>query len=263
MLASGGSCALLEISHVSRYCVIAVEQCRSSIEFEIKGQLVMAQNDDDDMFEDNDQVTGGAASKPRKQKAGGGTNWGKVILILLGVGGISLALCCGVGYYFFQNALTQDPVKIAAMQKEIVEIDLPAGLQPAMGMNMNFGVMTMTMAMYNPNQTTSLMLMQMQLSGQTEEQMQQAFSQQAGQQQQNAQFKMESSETKTIKVDGQDRNFIFAKGTISPPSGTATPVRMVTGMFPSKNGMGFIQYSIDETTYDEAAVIKTIESIHK
>ena len=38
---------------------------------------------------------------------------------------------------------------------------------------------------------------------------------------------------------------------------------MVTGMFPSKDGMGFIQYSIDETTYDEAAVIQTIESIHK
>ena len=184
----------------------------------------MAQNNDD-MFEDDDQESGGASSKPRRQKAaGGGTNWGKVILILLGVGGISLALCCGVGYYFLSGAVTDDPVRIAAMQKEIVEIDVPPAMQPVGGVNMNLGFMKMRMVMYGPQKGSAemLMLMQMQISGQTEGQMQQAFNQQAGQQQ-NAQFKLESSETKTIKVDGQDRNFIFAKGTISPPGGTATP----------------------------------------
>ena len=103
----------------------------------------------------------------------------------------------------------------------------------------------------------------MQIAGQTDEQMQQAFRQQAGQHQQNAQFKIESSETKTLKVDGQDRDFLFAKGAMTPQGGAGIPVRMVTGMFPSKGGMGFIQYSIDEAAYDEAAVIKTIESIHK
>ncbi len=180
------------------------------------------------------------------------------------MGVVSLALCCGVGYYFARQAfdMTQDPVKIAAIQKEIIEIDVPPNMQPGMGMNMNFGPVKMKMVMYNPNAGASLMLMEMQISGQTEEQMKQAFNQQAGQKQNN-QFRMESSETKTVKVDGQDREFLFAKGTVSPPGGQPAPVRMITGMFPSKNGMGFIQYSVDEANYDEAAVIKTLESIHK
>lgn len=224
----------------------------------------MAPNDDDGQFEDDDQGPGNGATPSRKKKLQAkGTNWGKVILILLGVGVVSLALCCGGFVWWVQKAVVQEPAKIAVMQKEIIEIDIPPNLQPGMGMNMNFfGAFKMKIVAYNPNQASSLMLMQMQISGQTEEEMKQAFNQQAGQQQ-NAQFKMDSSETKVVKVDGQDRNFLFAKGTLAPPGQPPVAVHMVTGMFPSKEGMGFIQYSIDETKYDEAAVIKTLESIHK
>jgi hypothetical protein len=227
----------------------------------------MAQRDADDQFEDGDQGFDDAApAKSRKTRApSSGTNWGKIILILLGVGTVSLALCCGVGYYFMKQAfdMTMDPVKITAMQKEIIEIDVPQGLQPNMGMNMNFGVMTMKMVMYNPGNATSMMLMEMQIAGQTEEQMKQAFSQQANQQQNQAQFRVESSEMKTIKIDGVDREFQFAKGTLTPQGGQPVPARMITGLFPSKTAMGFIVYSIPEEDYDEAAVIKTLESIHK
>ncbi len=225
----------------------------------------MAQRDADDQFEeDNQGFDDEAPAKSRKQRVqpATGTNWGKIILILMGVGAVSLALCCGVGYYFFPVSMTQDPVKITAIQKEIIEIDVPPNMQPAMGMNMNFGPVKMKMVMYNPNAGASLMLMEMQISGQTEEQMKQGFNQQAGQKQNN-QFRMESSETKVVKIDGQDREFLFAKGTMTSPGGQPAPVRMMTGMFPSKNGMGFIQYSVDEANYDEAAVIKTLESIHK
>ena len=244
-----------------RYLVLTARTLAVQDRPDSQGIHIMAQADDDGQFEDDNQ----GAPKLRKRKdQSGGTNWGKIILILCGVGAISLALCCGVGYYFASKAfkMESDPVKIAAMQKEIVEIDIPAGMQPKMGMNMNLGVMTMKMVMYNPEQASTLMLMQMQVTGQTDEQMQQAFRQQAGQQQ-NAQFRIESSETKTVKINGEDRDFLFAKGTVTPPGGQATPARMITGMFPAKNGMGFIQYSIDETKYDEAAVIKTLESIHK
>ena len=225
----------------------------------------MAQRDADDQFKDDNQGAGDEApAKSRKTRApSSGTNWGKIILILLGVGTVSLALCCGVGYYFVKDAMTLDPVKIAARQKEIIEIDIPQGMQPGVGMNMNFGVMTMKMVMYNPGQASSMMLMEMQIAGQTEEQMKQAFSQQANQQQNQAQFRVESSETKTIKIDGVDRDFQFAKGTLTPQGGQPTPARMITGLFPSKTAMGFITYTIPEEDYDEAAVIKTLESIHK
>lgn len=226
----------------------------------------MAQYDNDDQFED-DLDSEEVAPKPRRRRVdkSTGTNWGKIFLILGGVGFVSLLLCCGGFYYFASRAfeMTQDPVKIAAMQREIAEIDIPPDVQPAMGMNINFGVMKMKMVMYNPNMGTSLALMQMQLAGQTKEQMQDAFRQQAGQHQQNNDFRQESSETKTVKVDGQDVDFLFAKGSLNPASGAPIPVRMITGMFPAKDGMGFIQYTVNEKKYDEAAVLKMLESIHK
>ena len=224
----------------------------------------MAQRDADDQFEeDHEGFEDEAPTKSRQTRAPStGTNWGKVILILLGVGAVSLALCCGVAYYFFPASATDDPVKIAVMQKEIIEINLPPDMPPTMGVNMNLGVIKMKIVTYNQGQPTSLILMEMQLSGQTEEQMKQTFSQQ-GNQQQNQQFRQESSETKTIKIDGVDRDFLFAKGVFTPPGGQPTPARMITGLFPSKTAMGFITYTIDEANYDEAAVIKTLESIHK
>ena len=222
----------------------------------------MARNDGE--FED-DRDMGEEDSKPRRRRAepSGGTNWGKILLILFGIGLLSIVLCCGGGFYMFKDAGTDDPAKIALIQKEIVEIDIPADLQPAVGVNVNLFFMKMKMAVYNPQSATSLMLMQMQLAGQSKEQMQASFKQQAGQQQQNRDFRMESSETKTVKIDGQDVDFLIAKGTLNSQGAAAVPVRMVTGMFPSKDGMGFIQYSIDEEKYDKAAVIKTLESIHK
>lgn len=220
---------------------------------------------DDQQFEDDNQDLGEESSKPQKKRtqSGSGTNWGKIILILLGVGVVSVALCCGGVIYWFKGAMTKDPVQIAAIQKEIVEIDVPPHMQPGGGMNMNiFGFFRMKMAIYTVNPGSFLILMEMQISGQTDAQMQQSFNQQAGQQQ-NAQFKIESSETKVIKIDGQDRNFLFAKGALTPSGGQSIPVRMITGMFPSKNGMGFIQHSIEEANYDEAEVVKMLESIHK
>ena len=226
----------------------------------------MAQNDADDQFQDDNQRLGDESPKSRKTRAPStGTNWGKIILILLGVGAVSLALCCGGGYYFASRAvkMATTPAEVTAMQKEIIEIEIPQGLQPTMGMNMNMGFMTMKMVMYNPGQSNSMMLMEMQIAGQTEEQMKQAFSQQANQQQQQAKFQVETSETKTVKIDGVERQFQFAKGTLTPQGGQPTPARMISGLFPSKTAMAFITYTIDEANYDEAAVIKTLESIHK
>jgi hypothetical protein len=227
----------------------------------------MAQYDNEDQSDDQNEGLGGGSAKPRKKRtqASSGTNWGKIILIMLGIGGVSLALCCGVGYYFASKAvkMVMTPAEVTAMQKEIIEIEIPQGLQPTMGMNMNMGFMTMKMVMYNPGQVQSMMLMEMQIAGQTEEQMKQAFSQQANQQQNQSQFQVESSETKSVMIDGVERQFQFAKGTLVPQNGQSTPARMISGLFPSKTAMGFITYTIDETTYDEAAVIKTLESIHK
>ncbi len=116
--------------------------------------------------------------------------------------------------------MIEDPVKIAAAQQEIVEIQALPGLRPRMAMKMNLAVVGMTMVGYEGGGQTSMLLMQMQVAGQSDEQLQQNFRQQGGKNQKN--FQVESSETRKIKVDGTERDFLFAKGKILQSRVTAS-----------------------------------------
>jgi hypothetical protein len=227
---------------------------------------------DDDRFSEQEgaddvEVEQVDDSQPRTRKRRvappAGRSWGKILLILFGVGVLSMALCCGGVVWFGSKSIEmiEDPVKIAAAQQEIVDIQSLPGLRPRMAMKMNLAVVGMTMVGYEGGGQTSMLLMQMQVAGQTDEQLQQNFRQQGGKNQKN--FQVESSETRKIKVDGTERDFLFAKGKILPEQGDSIPVRQVTGMFPSRQGMGFLIVTVDEESYDEPAVIQMIESIKK
>lgn len=193
----------------------------------------------------------------------GGRSWGKILLILLGVGAVSLALCCGGALWFWNRSfeMTEDPVKVVAAQQEIAEIQLLPNQQPLFAMKMNLGLMNMTLVAYKSTGRSSMMLMQMKMTGMTEDEMQQNFRKEG--QKKNDQFQEESSETQKIKVDGVEREFLFAKGKLQSGGGPAVAARQITGMFPSRNGMGYLIVTIEEEVYDEAAVIQMIESIKK
>lgn len=227
---------------------------------------------EDDRFSDQEhaddlEVEQVDESLPRTRKRRvappAGRSWGKILLILFGVGALCMALCCGGVLWFGSKSIEmiEDPVKIAAAQQEIVDIQALPGLQPRMAMKMNLAVVGMTMVGYEGGGQTNMLLMQMQVAGQTDDQLQQNFRQQGGKNQKN--FQVESSETRKIKVDGAERDFLFAKGKILPEQGDSIPVRQVTGMFPSRQGMGFLIVTVDEESYDEPAVIQMIESIKK
>lgn len=224
-------------------------------------------DDDRDSRQEEFEVEEVDDSQPRTRKRRAvqpsGRSWGKILLILFGVGALSMALCCGGILWFGSKSLEmiEDPVKIAAAQQEIVTIQTMPGLQPRMAMKMNLAVMGMTVVAYEGAGQTTLMLMQMQIAGQSDEQLQQNFRQQGNKDQKN--FQVESSETRKIKVDGTERDFLFAKGKIVPDHGDAIPVRQVSGMFPSRQGMGYLIVSMGEESYDEAAIIQMIESIKK
>lgn len=157
--------------------------------------------------------------------------------------------------------MTEDPVKVVAAQQEIAEIQLLPNQQPLFAMKMNLGLMNMTLVAYKSTGRSSMMLMQMKMTGMTEDEMQQNFRKEG--QKKNDQFQEESSETQKIKVDGVEREFLFAKGKLQSGGGPAVAARQITGMFPSRNGMGYLIVTIEEEVYDEAAVIQMIESIKK
>ena len=128
-----------------------------------------------------------------------------------------------------------------------------------MGMQMSMGFQ-MQMAVFSPDQTNQsrmLMLMQMKMEGANEAQMEQQMKMQASQQGMNQDITVESSETRTFTIDGQEQDFVFAVGT----NRAGDTVHQVTGVFPGKDGTAMLMLMEDDAHWDEAAVEKMIESI--
>lgn len=186
----------------------------------------------------------------------------KILIILLVLCGGALAVCCG-GAFFFVNkardAMTQEPAKIRQIQEQITAINVPEDWQPEIGMNFTAFGTGMQMAVYKGDSPhEQLMLMQMQVSGANVQNAKQQFRMQA-QQQGNEEIRIESTETKTFTINGEEVDFVFAKGTTEQ----GTPVREVTGTFPSRKGIGYLLLLVPEEEWDEEKITNLIQSIHE
>lgn len=203
-------------------------------------------------------------SSRKKAQAKQGMSTGAKVAIILGIcAGVLLLVCCGAGFYFagkVGQAITQDPAEIDKIRQEIVsQIDIPAGLAPAAGMDFSIAGQGMKMAVYGQgaqeNPTHMLLLMKMTIQA-DEEQMRQEMQKSAGRQQT---INVESSETKTVTIDGQEVDFRFAKG----KSDKGVAVREVSGVFAGNGGAVMLMMLVPEEEWDEAEAIRVLESIKK
>lgn len=199
---------------------------------------------------------------PRKPGWSTGT---KVAVILGGCGVVLMLVCCGVFGYFgvqLRKSMTVDPTEVVAIRDGIItSITLPAEFQPQMGMNLTLAGQGMKMAVFgetsDPNAGgTALVLMQMMIAA-DEAQMRQELEKSMGRQQKVA---IESSETKTVTIDGAMVDFVFAKGTTQQGS---KPLRQVTGVFPGKTGTVMLMLFVPEDKWDAQQVLGILESIKK
>ena len=195
-----------------------------------------------------------------------GIQWRKIAPTCLKVCGLTLILtiCCGVGYYFFQQSVKLDPAQITAIQKEIVDIDLPASLHPGIGINRPLSLTRLKMAFYNPNEATSLMLLGFLNTDDYDYDLSMKACHLHANLYWNKDFQVESTDSKPIQIGGVQYRFTVIKGKIVLPGGQTIPGRLIFLPFAAKNNRtGFIRYSIAESDYDEAAVIKMLASIRK
>lgn len=183
----------------------------------------------------------------------------KVIIGIIAASVLTCAVCCGGVFWWFSQRVSTDPAKVREMTESIVSIDIPAGWQPVMGMNWSLGAQ-MEFVVYSPDQTNQsrlLVLMEMQVQGANQQQMEQQMQMQMSQQGMNQDITVESSETRTFTIDGEEHDFVFAVGKNS----AGDTVHQVTGVFPGKNGTAMLMMIDDDADWDEAAVVKMIESI--
>jgi hypothetical protein len=212
---------------------------------------------------------------PTKQ---GMSSTAKVLLILGSIAGVCLLVCCGgvavVGWKFqgafknfAENLTTKDPNEIRARTAEIVHIDIPDAFPPMQA----FDLMVMKQIIYGkPNGGSMIVIVEInrQMQGgqtaagakqQRQEILRQMRQQHQGQQPGNinAEMNEESNETREFTINGEKVPFEFIKG-----SANGAPTRQVVGVFAGRNGTTImLMLMAPESEYDEAAVVKMIESI--
>lgn len=195
----------------------------------------------------------------------------KVLLIVGGIGGFLLLLCCGgAGFLFWKAkdvferfAITTDADEIQGRLDNIVRIDLPDDFHPTIGMEL--GVMRWVGFEKIPRDGTRLLFVQLDQAmfpdRSAEERRREMLKMrdQSGSQQGQFDMSIEITErtTREVIVRGEKAEFEFNKGT----SQDGKAMRQVIGAFEASGGITLLNLITPEEGYDEAATLKLLESI--
>ncbi len=210
-----------------------------------------------------------SAGKKSAGAGAGGTT--KVVLIICGIAGVLLLVCCGgaVGIGMkFANALSGEPDVVDQTRREITAIDLPASFTPLGALNFDgfLGIPMMKFAFYQDLDASGVILLAKLdmpyaenarlTDAQMEKMMQDASKIEGGP---PRRIRITGSEERTFPVHGHDVAFVFAQGV---EDATQTQFRQVAALFPTSDSKGGILiYQIQEAAWDEAEVVRMIDSI--
>lgn len=191
----------------------------------------------------------------------------KILLALLVVVGLVCLTCCGVGAYFayfVRNAVHEQPEEIRNDTAAIVEIAIPERFKPVNGMNLVlFRMVKYTTDPEGKPQVEGageLTLFEMsaavineQQEQEIKQQMQKEMEKKSGEN-----LPVEKSEDREFTIRGKKCTFQF--GTFKHKDGE--PWHRIQGTFPSKTGTATLVINLPDSEYDEAEIVKMIESIH-
>lgn len=190
----------------------------------------------------------------------------KALLLILGVGGVCLLLCCGGVYWGYQKlagkfgeAITMDPEKVRTQTAAISAIEIPADYEPKMGMDMTGFGLPMKMVMYGRTGTDEPTLVLMQApdnagaGGMNRAQFEDAMAQQGHGQN----IQVDSREVRIFDYAGEEYALEFVSGAGGRTGGAA---RQASGVFPTQGGPAFLTVIDSEENWDDEAVMQMIES---
>ncbi len=202
----------------------------------------------------------GAGPPPKAGMSGGM----KAFLINAAILGTLCVLCCGIGGFFiysFVPKMSTNPAEINAARDEMAKIELPAGFEPAQLFKFDNFMMTMIALGYkNPAIHGTITFAQMKLKVGDAAQRDQAMRQQLDRQGFGVPKFLTNAkaETKTIKIKGQDCNFVFKRG---DDSVTKKKADQITGVFEGNHGPVSIMIEMDDSAYKADAIVKMLEKI--
>ncbi|WP_417391931.1 hypothetical protein [Gimesia sp.] len=211
---------------------------------------------DDNFYSEDNDFPPESSSQPKPGMSTGV----KVLLALLGFGGICMLLCCGGLYYFAQQVgmeFTQNKARVREVQQEITDITIPDSFEPQAAMTMK--VMNMRMAIYEHDpRPGELFLLSMGIADDGMLDMDKEFQRSMkNQNQQQRELNITKEEQREFNIDGEKIKFNFAEGTDK----SGKEFHQVSGVFPGKLGAAFLFLQIASENYNEEEIVQMIESI--
>jgi hypothetical protein len=202
------------------------------------------------------------ADEPAAKK--GMSTTAKVVLVMLGVGGVALLLCCGglfgAGVWLrrtVEQAQVTNPVQVRELADQIVSIQLPEQYVPQQGLQLPMLGMRMVTFVRPDQSGAQVMLMENTMGAnpadpvQREQMLKQIETQQGIQGSQ-----LKDSELREIEVAGQKVSFQF--GTINI---NGTEVRQAMGFVPLQKGVVLVVITVPLDSYKQEEVIAILQSI--
>ena len=212
----------------------------------------------------------GLPVQPRKGMSG----WGKFFLVMAIGSGLMVVVCCGVagvmmygGYRMFADAFSQDPAVVRQVADSITAIDVPEGFEPKFSVNMRVPTtnqVLFTCSVFGEQQEQgTLILAQFNsevASGDDPEALHEQLKEFQPYRDANQQEEIEITKTeeREYTVRGQPARFMISQG---KGQKTGKEYVRVLGKFPGKEGPALLALLEEADQYDEAALVKMLESI--
>jgi hypothetical protein len=188
-------------------------------------------------------------------------------LTVLGLGcGSLVAVCCGtcaiVGYVLFVPQIDQSPAEVERLTQEIVDMRLPDDFEPQQALRWDNWLFAARICIYQHRQGRgALQLTEMTIKLGDPAVAEAQIRSQLAEQDSLAEIrvlKVDTSEEREFTLRGQPVQFLFDAG---EDVSSATRYHEVSGQFPGKNGPAKLILQVEDTAWNEAAVVEMLNSL--
>lgn len=199
-----------------------------------------------------------ASSPPAAKKQSGGC--GKLTLVILGLGMLSLLLCCGAGSWFTWTLwpnIDNNPAAVTEMAGKILELKVPEGFDPEVAVSSNNFLWTMRVATFQrPDKKGVLILGAVEIKFAQNKPVD--FQNSVNGSKQPKDLKIRKTDEREFEVQGKKVAFRFSEATETE---TNQEIRMVEGEFPTQGGTKFLKLYMHAEEYRDEIAEALIESI--
>ncbi len=197
---------------------------------------------------------------PSSQSAKPSGGCGKLTLIILSVGFLTLLLCCGVGTWFTWTLwpnVDNNPAAVNTMAGKILDLKVPAGFEPDVAVSSNTFLWTLNVATFQrPDKKGVLVLGHVQVKFAQNSPMD--FQSRINEDRRLKDLKINKTEEREFEVQGKKIKFRFSEATETK---TNQPLRAVEGELPVPGGTKFLKLFLHADEYNDEIAESLIKSI--